>query len=174
MSDVAELCTAAQRSVRTSRAREYRDVYALKYLRPFDHTLMTAHETTRAPDVRSAAASSRTALRDAYAMRYVSRTVAVRAQTVERVRPDTRDSANVIIRTRTVSLCLAKMVNSAGSAFMIGGTSGDKRDMCAYVLVTNVSTVHCSLPGSYSGAHGRVRKCCKFGALLGLKIGRYM
>ena len=158
MSDVAELCTAAQRIVRTSQAREYRDVYALKYLRPFDHTLMTAHETTRAPDVRSAAASSRTALRDAYAMRYVSRTVAVRAQTVERVRPDTRDSANVIIRTRTVSLCLAKMVNSAGSACMIGGTSGDKRDMCGYVLITNFSTVYCALAVFYSGAHGRARE----------------
>ena len=133
-------------------------MYALKYDRPFDHTLMTAHETTRAPDVRSAAASSRTALRDAFGMQYPSRTVAVRAQTVERVRPDTRDSANVIIMTRTVSLCLAKMVNSAGSAFMIGGTPGDKRDTCGYVLITNFRTVYCALAVSYSGANGSARE----------------
>ena len=112
-------------------------MYALKYHRPFDHTLMTAHETTRAPDVRSAAASSQTALRDAYGMPCLSRTAAVRAQMVGREHPDTRDSANVIIMARTVSLCLAKMVNFAGSAFMIGGTSGYKRDMCIGVLLTN-------------------------------------
>ena len=118
--------------------------------------------------MRSAAASSRTALRDAYAMRYPSRTIAVRAQTVERVRPDTRDSANVIIRTRTVSLCLAKMVNSAGSACMIGGTSGDKRDMCGYVLITNFSTVYCALAVFYSGAHGRARETTLIMLVLGL------